>query len=276
MKFKLIFALFNVIIAISFVFVFLMPLFVIPIATVLSFWAQYWYLIVVFLLILAVIDSYFLINWRMFVLLESENWTGLAALLEKRLFEQKKVSDQNVKLLYRAWLVQGKLSHMRKLETLVRARHPKRMPRYALSLGVSYLLENKPEQIVAYFSEFKDLGGEDAAWINFNLSLGYLGAERMQDAHDTLQALALQDKHLLPKLLAVYLLRPGESFSQEFDGQLGQALQYLRIKLDHARFQKLMYKDGDNLQLVILAKLLEEASAWFFDKQQKKGENEHE
>ena len=77
MKFKTIFLLFNIIIVISFVFIFFMPVFMLGADYGITFWQKNWPLAIFFVLILAAFNGFFLSNWQVFSLIEAERWDSI-------------------------------------------------------------------------------------------------------------------------------------------------------------------------------------------------------
>ena len=88
MKFKTIYILFNAVILLSFGFIFLMPLLLLGSDYFSLFVSKNWIAGALFLLTLIIINGYFLWNWKLFHLLETEDWRGLINLLENRVYEK--------------------------------------------------------------------------------------------------------------------------------------------------------------------------------------------
>ena len=99
MKFKTIFFLFNGIILFSFLFIALMPLFVLGGEYTRIFWGENWFLALLFLIFISVLDAYFMMNWKMFSYLKKEDWPGLTAYLEKEIYEKQRLSARNIKMM---------------------------------------------------------------------------------------------------------------------------------------------------------------------------------
>ncbi len=77
MKFKAIYILFNVVLVVSFLVIFLMPVFLLGSDYFSLFWTRNWVIAVVFVVTLAALNTYFLLNWGLFTRLEREDWPGL-------------------------------------------------------------------------------------------------------------------------------------------------------------------------------------------------------
>jgi hypothetical protein len=264
-KFKLIFALFNGIVVLSFLFVFLMPLFVLGLDYTAGFWSQNWYLILVFVAILGLLDGYFIINWKLFQLLEKEDWKGLSSLLETRIFQKKRLTDQSIRLLCNAWVVQGKPLEIMRLEAHLRARKPDLVRRHSLLLGIPYLLKNETPALIAFFEPLAaDSKGSDREWVRFNLAFGYLAERQAEKAVTLLAGLAKQRKEEIVQLLSLYLLDSNTPEDNPERTVLDAARMAFRTRHNASEFSKLVDKQKENLEVIILSKFINEAADWMF------------
>ena len=73
MKFRLIFIVFNVVLVISFLVIYVTPLLILGWSYTRIFWANNWYLPVIFVGIIGVLNAYFASNRKLFRLLENED-----------------------------------------------------------------------------------------------------------------------------------------------------------------------------------------------------------
>jgi hypothetical protein len=231
-----------------------------------GFWAQNWYLAIVFVAILGLLDGYFLLNWNLFQLLEKEDWLALSTLLEDRVFKRKRLADQNIRLLCNAWVVQGKPLEIQRLEAQLRAVKPALVRRHALLLGVPYLLRNETAPLVAFFEPLAADGrGGDVEWLRFNLAFGYLAGRELDKATAILKELAGQKREEVVQLLALYLL---DSNSTDGDAEgrrnLDAAAAAFRSRHGQQDFAKLVDKQKENLEVIILSKFISEAADWIF------------
>jgi hypothetical protein len=207
-KFKTLFFLFNLIILVSFAFIFLMPLPVLGWEYAVSFWAQNWSIAVVFAVLLAALDTYFLFNWRLFSLLEREDWPGLSTLLEAELDRRGTLGIQKTKIFLNACLIgqnPGRISQLR--ETYVARKSPA-VAKLALSLGLPLVLEGKCQEIEGFFGPLAESRqtGSDGPWIRWCLAFGRLLDQRPDDARPLLEAGLKDPKQPLLQLLSLYLL----------------------------------------------------------------------
>ena len=81
MKFKIIFILFNVVVLFSLLMIIFMPVLMLGSEYGFSFFASIWYVVVLFVVVIGAVDTYFLINWKLFRFLEEEKWDDLIVCL---------------------------------------------------------------------------------------------------------------------------------------------------------------------------------------------------
>lgn len=155
MKLKTIFILFNAIVAVTFLVVFLMPLLFLGIEFSMIFWRSNWYLAILFALVLLVLNVYFGLNWELYAALEREDWREIAEILEKRIRKGHRFSESNIRLLINACVVSGKTEKTFELEEFLREKKPGVLERHALRFGIPYLLTNDGARIERFFSEFR-------------------------------------------------------------------------------------------------------------------------
>ena len=270
MKFKTLFLLFNAIIVISFAFIFLMPLPVLGWEYALSFWGQNWLIAVLFVVLLAGIDSYFLAQWRLFSLLEREDWPGLTALLEEELGRRGVLSLQRTKIFLNACLISQNPGRISLLRDDYVSRKVKFLPKVALSLGLPLVLEGKAPAIEEFFGPLAEdkRTGSDRPWIRWCLAFGRLLNQDAERARSLLER-GLSDKSQpLLQLLSLYLLDNLKSG----DFGLRQRLETEKAVLAGRMTPKEWTVHIDRLKervilVLFMEKLIGEARQWLSDPQ---------
>lgn len=268
MKFKIIFILFNVVILVSFLVIYFMPLIMLGWDYTRVFWGRNWGLPVLFVAIIGLLNAYFLLNWKLFTMLEREDWPALTAYLERRIFTKKLIISQQVRILVNAYLVRSDLDAIEKLEKFIKEQKPRILPRFALAFGIPYLLRNDSEQMEAYFSAFADSGGRDGPWIRWNYGFALILQGKKDGAADVLTRLCRDKTEPVLTLLSAYLL---DSLKPEDDESLGLVAQgrgRLQKRYTPSLWAKEVERSRNNIQVVILAKLVEEATDWLFGEKQ--------
>lgn len=208
MKYKTLFILFNLVILVSFLFLFFMPLPILGWDYALGFWAQNWAIAALFLAVLAALDGYFVWNWKLFHLLEREDWPGLRRLLEAELARKGSLGIQKTKIFLNACLIGQEPSRINQLREAYEAKRVSFLPRVALSLGLPLVLEGKAEAIEAFFGPLltNRKTGSDGPWVRWCVAFGRLLRQDTDGAKPLLEAGLGDKRQPLLELLSLYLL----------------------------------------------------------------------
>jgi hypothetical protein len=263
-KFKTIFILFNVVILISFLFIYLMPLFMLGWEFTTIFWQKNWVLPVIFIIVLIGLNVYFAYNRKLFQLLEKEDWVGLLEYLEEEIYQKQRITKQKVRVLINATLVLSKPYEIYRLETFLQDKKPQYRRDFALSLGVPYLLENNPQKMELFFKEFLDLSGVEGLWVRWDYGFALLLGGKREESRKELMKVSERAKEPVLLTLTGYLL---ESFAEESEEAVERVRSIRdRVKKGYTkcRFEKEIEKSKANVQAVILIRLIQDATKWLY------------
>jgi hypothetical protein len=156
MKFKTIFWLFNAVVLLALLIFALASFFLFGREYAAVYWGNMWIVAVLFILLIGVLDFYFVRNWRLFDYLEQEDWPSLLAWLEDRLYVKGQIRRPYANLLINTALSVSNIDAVKKLETEVRQRRPELMRSLGVSLGIPVLLGQDWKSIGEYFAPLAD------------------------------------------------------------------------------------------------------------------------
>ena len=265
MKFKLIFALFNGVVILSFLFIFLMPVFFLGWDYTQLFWSSNWILAAAFAAIMVGLNVYFAANWKLFSYLESEDWQGLISFLERRMYEKGRFSKQHVRILVNTYVVVANTEGIRRLEEHLRETRPAYVPRFALHFGIPHLVSNEPQDIEQYYREMrKDPRCNDTHWIEWSYAFGLMLQEKHSEAKGVLTDLMSNAKNPVLRLLTAYLLDAFSISDNEVRNLVLEEKRRLQGAYTASRWAREVEKNRGNLQVVVLSKLIRDASSWAF------------
>ncbi len=265
MKFKVIFIAFNVIIVFSFLFIFFMPVIVLGWEYSELFWSNNWLLALVFVFIIGALNLYFGLNWRLFSLLEKEDWPGLTQYLEQRVYTQHRVTKQNVRILINGYVVTANTAAVERLESHVRARSDALLRHFALEFGVPRLLRNDPVEMEEYFGELAAGDGvRNADWIKWNHAFALMTLRKNDDAKKILSGLIDDVDSPVLLVLTLYLLDAYAGGEDELREKLEGKKRWFREKYDARRWERELEKNRGNLEVLVLSRLLEDATQKLF------------
>lgn len=269
MKFKTIFILFNAILVFSFTFIFIMPFMLLGAKYSMQFWLQNWPMVVFFIVVLAGFNVYFVMNWKLFSLLESEDWNSLGVLLGEKVFSRKRYGRRTLRLLVNMALLRGDMQTIERLESVLRAEKPGALRRDAVLFGAARLLRNDSaasERFLAEFADGKDV--ENPAWMQFYYSFALVLVRKVDEASPRLEALTGSKDPILA-LLSAYLL--GTLGTQASAGAAMARRAEIVAKYSQARWTREVERAKSEVHIVILSRIIDEATAWLIEGRKQAG-----
>ncbi len=265
MKMKAIFLLLNAVLGVAFLVIFLTPLFLVGGDWFSLFWARNWPIAVVFVVTLGAIDTYFLLNWRLFTGLEKEDWAAVASFLEERILTKGRITSARVRLLLNTYLVTSNTDAILALEALLAEKRPGLVGRFSLPFGIPHLLAKEPKDSEAWFRAMLERPRLEARdWVRWNLSFCLLQAQKRDEAQKELAGLvdSVSDPVLL--LLSLYLLEAITRADRTLQERVASRREELKRTQTPATIQNAIQKSGANIQVVVLARLLRDATEGLF------------
>lgn len=259
MKFKIIFVAFNLIIVLSFLFVFLMPVLVLGWDYSQLFWANNWVLAIIFVAIIAALNIYFALNWRLFSLLEKEDWRGLVSYLEDKVYQKHRYSRQYVRILINAYVVTANTPAIEHLEARLRAERPELVRYFALELGIPRLIRNDAAEMERYFGALADEDIKNVEWIRWNYAFALMMLHENDKARSILRDLAAEVKNPVLMVLTLYLLDAYTTTDTEIASQVEEKKKAFLEGYTPDRWRRELSKQRGNLQVLVLSKLLADA-----------------
>lgn len=261
MKFKSIFFLFNIVVIFSFALIFLLPLILLSGSYTLVFWKDNWYLAAVFLVLITGLDSYFIINWKLFIFLEKEDWSNLTAFLEEKIYKQGKLRKQYIRLMINTALAVSNLDKIERLSSEIEERKPSLLPRYALLLGIPSFLRDERDAALTHFGEFKDRKGtSDRDWVKWAYAFSLIRNNNREMAEDILKEILENKKDYILLLLTLFSL---DSIGHKSESAEKELKKYEEKFSDDKKW--VAYCDsmrGKNIFILLLTGLLDEARTW--------------
>jgi hypothetical protein len=261
-KFKLIFILFNIVILFSFLIIIFMPLAMLGWEFTMGFWSEYWYLTLIFLVVMALLNAYFIMNWRLFSLLEREEWGGIIGYVRNRM-KAGRIRSQEIRIGINAALVSSRLDEIGSFEAILREKKPSALAEFALPLGIPYLLNNDHSGAESYFQEFLEQKNRDRPWIIWSYGFSLLLQRRLEEA--TVQFLGLySEKNPVLLLLSAYMLETCAGEDQEARTKKEEMVSRLREHYNRDTLVKQIGKAKSAVHVVILSKVIDEALEWLY------------
>ena len=264
MRFKTIFAVFNVVIVISFLFIFFMPLFLLGGSHFGEFVSRNWLSGALFVVALAGFNAYFVANWSLFALLEREDWPALIRHLERMILEQGHLRSRYIKILINTYLVTSETGKIVALQNHLAEQKPDLVARFAVQFGIPYLMRGDPQESERYFGKMLARPRlQDRDWIRWDYAFALIQMKQVEAAQGELVSLTESSTDPVLRLLALYLLH-SVSTDQNTRTRIEAGRESFRSAHTLESWNKKVDRARDNMQVLVLSRIIKEASEWAF------------
>ncbi len=265
MRFKSILLLFNIVLLIVLLSVTLLPLFIIGSDFFSVFIQKNWIVLLVFFLVILGVDLYFFLNWKLFTLLEEEDWGNLITYLESEIYGAKKTNKMKVKILLNAYLLTSNLDGILRLENYLSGSKRNMVKFYSVAFSVPYLLKSDPKAAEAFFAKLlSEKGTREIDWIRWNYAFALMQQKQFEAAKEELLKIYRESKQLVPFLMSIYFLHSYSKYDEEIRELVEKGRERLKSKNERKRLEKEIEKSGENMEALILTQIIREANDWLY------------
>jgi len=212
LKFKSVIIFFNVLMVLFLGVIFVMPLVILGKDMAFGFWRSGWFLAPLILLILAAGDLYFGLNYRIYTLLEKEDWPALIQELENKVLQKRRYSSRLVILLLNTYLVLSDTRSVTELEKRLFMAKKNLVNGNALSFGTARILQKDYQGAAEFFAARLPESGINgrikgrAEWLRWYHGFSLLLSRRFEEAAESFSLLAREGRDAVPSGLSSYFL----------------------------------------------------------------------
>ncbi|MDR2478821.1 MAG: hypothetical protein LBD48_05850 [Treponema sp.] len=269
MKFKSIVIIFNIIILFLLSAVTVLPGLFFGSSMAVMFLETAWPLAVVLGISFAALNIFFLVNCRLFMLLEREDWPALAHYLETH--NRGYRSSRRVRLLINSCLVMNDLAGILRLENRIAVARPALLEANALIFGAVRILGGDAPGAVRFFQiRLEKSQGKRSGWIRWYYAFSLLLEKSFEKAEAEFgRLISISTDVLITGLSAFFLSQvlPQYSFNQaECRKRAGEGRERVKKALkDREKWKKEAAKVETEVYIAIIKKYMEEAGVWLFD-----------
>lgn len=269
MKFKVLFVIFNIVLFLSFLTIFLLPFFILDASFMLEFWSKNWYFGAIFLVILGLVNLAFLANWKMLSFLEQEDWPALSRYLEGEVFEKARFSKRKVQLLCDSLLLLGDFATVRKLQELLAEKKPALLGALGVRFSAAHLLAGDYEAMYALASKHEASAGTDRDWMSFFAAFSRHMSKKYEESATLMLSVLEKARDPLVVALAGYiagvlLVRMVPARSAELSEAADGAKKKITAKYTREKWLAFVEEEKAGIHVVILSKLTDELSSWLY------------
>ncbi len=167
MKFRTLFLVFNIVFLTIFITLFSLPLAVLGSGALDSFWGRQWWLGLLFAGIVIAVNVTFFAYWRLLSLLEVQDWPGLAAYLERKVYNRRRVTASSVRILLESLFLIGDFDGVEKLAELLGKVNQRLLGRFAHRIAAVLIVGQRYAAAEALCAETALNPHRDEDWHRF-------------------------------------------------------------------------------------------------------------
>jgi hypothetical protein len=152
-----------------------------------SLGAQLWLPVAICVATLFILDTYYLLNVKLFTLLEKDDWPALIQYLETEVLSKGRYSPRSVRLLAQTYFTLSDTAAIENLENKTALANPRLIETLALIFGTARLLEKNMNTAANFFSariHARKPNKRDLYWLRFYYGFTMLLDWRFAEACD--------------------------------------------------------------------------------------------
>jgi hypothetical protein len=222
--------------------------------------------------ILVSLGIFFLINYRLFSLLEREDWPALAYYLEKKIFVKGRYNNRLVKLLASSYMVISDYPSVLKLENKVFLAKKSIVEKNVLIFGAARVIGGNYSEAAAFFKTHLDkskLRKRDKEWVRWFYGFSWLlGGSFDKAEHEFLSIAAFSGDALITGISAYFLANNlAKNSLKQQDCLVAAENGRNRVVGALRRFEgwkKEVNKAETGLHIAIIRKYIDETGTWLF------------
>jgi hypothetical protein len=270
MKFKYIFIIFNILIILILLVIAFMPVIVLGPDFAGRVWSSTWPLALILLVVMAGLNVFFLLNRRLFKLLEREDWPALVDYLEHRVIDTGRYSGRLVKLLANSYLIMSDSTGVLRLEKKLSHEKPVLIEKNALIFGAARILGGDAAGAADFFLERLEKGvSANAQWIRWYYGFSLLLSGAFGKAETEFKALAASGNDAIVTGLSAWFLSDAllknsaspdacEAIARQGRERIEKTLKKIE------RWKSEAAKGETEIHAAMIKKYIDEAAVWLF------------
>jgi hypothetical protein len=276
LKFKFIFIVFHIMVLILLAAVSAVLFFSFGAETALQYWQSSWLPLVIVIVVIAVLDLFYAVNYRLLVFLEREDWPAVAQYLEPRIGKHGRYSHTQVRLLANTYLVLSDTASVIALENKLGKEKPELVEQYALIFGTARILNRNITGAVRFFSERCTAASSahrkppEQTWIQWFYSFSLMLDHQFALAAEQFTVVLRQSPDVLPVGLAAFFLvdvlaKVLPEQSDRLNGAAAESRDRVRTILPTAsNWHKEFTKQQNTIYIAILSRYAHDAENWLY------------
>jgi len=229
-------------------------------------------LLILMSVILVCLGIFFLINYRLFLLLEREDWPALAYYLEQKIYVKNNYSSRYVKLLASSYIVISDYPSVVKLESKLFIAKRSVVEKNALIFGAARVISGDYKGAASFFKTILEKGKlnkEDMGWVHWFYGFSSLLNSSFDKAETEFMGMAVNSSDAILAGISAYFLAnnlSGKSLRQQ--DCLDAAEKGRKRVIDSLKtpegWKKEVIKAETAIHVAVIRKYINEAGIWLF------------
>ena len=227
-------------------------------------------LLLLMIVLLVFMSIFFFYNYRLFSLLEREDWPALSNYLEQEIYVKGRYNGRNVRLLASSYLAVSDYQSAATLESKTMLNKPSIVNKNALVFGAIKILNCDYEGAASFFkTHIEKHKATQKQWLLWFLGFSYLLSGLFDEAEQEFAFLAVFSKNaLITGLCAYFLINHLENKSKNPQkcreiSEKGRERIIFALK-NTAGWQKEVDKAVIDIHIAIIKKYISQAGIWLF------------
>ena len=220
--------------------------------------------------LLVCMSIFFLFNYRLFSLLEREDWPALAYYLEQKIYVKHRYSNRNVKLLASSYLVISDFPSVLKLESKAISAKPSVISKNILIFGAARVLSGDYREAAAFFNSYLGkCNKKDKQWVLWFYGFSQLLNSGFKQAESEFSSLAVSSDNVLITGLSAYFLQHSIEKHSLTPQKCREMSENGRERVKNAintadNWKGEAERMGAEIHIAIIKKYIDEAGKWLF------------
>lgn len=284
MKFKALVVIINIVLILTFLFLFFISFIFGSPALSRELWPGNLIMAAILISVLAILNFVFIRNWAVMDFLEKEDWPGLAHHLEVRVISRGRYGRRNVRLLLESLVVLGDFRMIEKIAAQLKSSKPRLHRELASCLSGAFILAGKyalaSETATSALGDGKGLRRGDRAWLRFYRGLSAYMARLYGEALEEFVPLCRESDEPLIAAISGYLCsvsgkRVGKA-DEDSAGPDGSARgaavaaaeaarERVKAGISRKSWNRYVDRAKEDIRIVILGSLINQAGVWLYE-----------
>ncbi len=280
MKFRILFALFNIVLFFAFLSIIFLPFFAVSPSFMAQFWKDHAAVPVFFVLCLVALNVLFAVNWPVLSLLEREDWPALATYLEATVLGKNRFSRRLIRLFLESHVLLGDFPPIETLSDRLERAKPALWREFSPRIAAACILSGAYSRAAETASAALEsrVSRQTREWCAFYVGLARYMQKDYSKAVAAFIPLARDGADPLVVALSGYLCTVGADRLAGVSGKADadvpfpveaplasrEARDRIASRFGKDAWRKYLERERADIRIVLLGSLADQASSWLF------------